>query len=176
MIKFFGIEQKKGTKGVTEEGITATEKFQRVFLRLFENIEKIPKSVSEIFVSNIMRRTLSYNIFSTIDQKTGSFWKEKIFDTEKKYAVTTSNDMHVYPSYALSKKAKGVGISIYNMSAGVCNVHITTTDGGDLYFFQIQGDSVFSFQFELFFPGYLINLRQLTANGNVTVSTNYSPL
>ncbi len=176
-MKFFGIEQKKGTNGITEKGITAIEKFQRVFFRIYEDIEKIPKSINEIFISNIIRRTLSHNIFTTIDQKTSSFFKEKIFDKTKKYTVTTSSDTYVYPTISISKKAKGVGISVKNMSASsVCNVHITTTESGDLYFFQVQPDSVFSFQFELSFIGYLIVLRQLSANGDVTVSTEYSPL
>lgn len=176
--------RKEESKDMTEEGISATEKFQRVFLRTFEDFEKTPSNIDEIFLSNITHRVFSYPIYTSIDKKTNSFFKEKIYTRIITCPTSNEYDYSVVLGEDLTARSKKIGVQIANSSeTSVCNVHILPTeirDGynvrEDLYFFTVPPKTLFPFQFDAVFSSYTIKLRQQSAPAEVHIKVNYVPL
>ena len=108
-MKLFKLNKK--TKDVITEGIGAKETFQRVFFRVFENIEKHPL-ISEMFLSNIVRRVFSHSVFQTIDEKKASFFRETIDTGRNTYDVLDTSDTVISIDKDLVKRAGKIGLEI----------------------------------------------------------------
>ena len=174
----------KKTKDVITEGIGAKETFQRVFFRVFESIEKHPP-ISEMFLSNILRRVFSHSVFQTIDEKKASFFRETIDTGRNTYYVSLGSDTVINIDKDLVKRARKIGLEVNNMlTTSDCEVHIQVCGivGGsvaynnDLYTFIAPHDTASAFQFTCPFTTCKIILRQQTYSNEVTVKISYQPL
>jgi len=181
-MKLFKLNKK--TKDVITEGVGAKETFQRVFFRVFENIEKHPL-ISEMFLSNIVRRVFSHSVFQTIDGKKASFFRETIDTGRNTYNVLDTSDTVIDIDNDLVKRAGKIGLEMNNAATtSDCDVHIETrgvvagdaADYNDLYTFIAPRDKASAFQFTCPFTTCRIILRQQTYSGEVTVKISYQPL
>jgi len=181
-MKLFKLNKK--TKDVITEGIGAKETFQRVFFRVFESIEKHPL-ISEMFLSNIVRRVFSHSVFQTIDEKKASFFRETIDTGRNTYNVSDASDTVINIDKDLVKRAGKIGLEVYNEAAtSDCDVRIQIhgiVGGGaayinDLYTFIAPRDKASAFQFTCPFTTCGIILRQQSYPGKVTVKISYQPL
>ena len=181
-MKLFKLNKK--TKDVITEGIGAKETFQRVFFRVFENIEKHPL-ISEMFLSNIVRRVFSHSVFQTIDEKKASFFRETIDTGRNTYDVSHTSDTVIDIDNDLVKRAGKIGLEVNNAAtASDCDVHIETrgvvagdaADYNDLYTFIAPHNKASAFQFTCPFTTCRIILRQQTYSDKVTVKISYQPL
>ena len=181
-MKLFKLNKK--TKDVITEGVGAKETFQRVFFRVFESIEKHPL-ISEMFLSNIVRRVFSHSVFQTIDEKKASFFRETIDTGLNTYNVSDASDTIIDINNDLVKRAGKIGLEVYNEAAtSDCDIHIETrgvvagdaADYNDLYTFIAPRDKASAFQFTCPFTTCRIILRQQSYSDKVTVKISYQPL
>jgi len=180
-MKLFKLNKK--TKDVITEGVGAKETFQRVFFRVFENIEKHPL-ISEMFLSNILRRVFSHNVFQTIDEKKASFFKETIDTGKISYQVSNASDTVIEINSDLLKRSGKIGLEVSNLETNSdCDVHIQPQGivsganwNNDLYTFLATRYSANAFQFTCPFTRCKIILRQQVYAGEVTVKISYQPL
>jgi len=179
-MKLFKLNKK--TKDVITEGIGAKETFQRVFFRVFESIEKHPL-ISEMFLSNIVRRVFSHNVFQTIDGKKASFFKETIDTGRISYQVSNASDTVIEINSDLLKRSGKIGLEVDNSAiTSDCDVHIQpqgivvgTSANNDLYTFLATRNSASAFQFTCPFTQCKIILRQQTDASEMTVKISYQP-
>jgi len=180
-MKLFKLHKK--TKDVVSEGVGAKETFQRVFFRVFEDIEKYPP-ISEMFLSNIVRRVFSHNVFQTIDGKKASFFKETIDTGRISYQVSEASDTVIEINSDLLKRSGKIGLEVENSAAtSDCDVHIQpqgivsgASANNDLYTFLATQNSASAFQFTCPFTTCRIILRQQSYSDKVTVKISYQPL
>ena len=181
-MKLFKLNKK--TKDVITEGIGAKETFQRVFFRVFENIEKHPL-ISEMFLSNIVRRVFSHSVFQTIDGKKASFFRETIDTGRNTYDVSDTSDTVINIDKDLVKRAGKIGLEVYNEAAtSDCDVRIqecgivgeSAAYNNDLYTFIAPHNIASAFQFTCPFTTCRIILRQQSYSDKVTVKISYQPL
>ena len=180
-MKLFKLHRK--TKDVVSEGIGAKETFQHVFFRIFEDIEKYPV-ISEMFLSNIVRRVFSHNVFQTIDEKKASFFKETIDTGRISYQVSNTSDTVIVINSDLLKRSRKIGLEVYNSATtSDCNVHIQpqgivsgASGNNDLYTFLATRNLASAFQFTCPFTRCKIILRQQTYASEMIVKISYQPL
>jgi len=180
-MKLFKLNKK--TKDAITEGVSAKETFQRVFFRVFENIEKHPL-ISEMFLSNILRRVFSHNVFQTIDEKKASFFKETIDTGRISYQVSNTSDTVIVINSDLLKRSGKIGLEVYNSATtSDCNVHIQpqgivsgASANNDLYTFLATRNLASAFQFTCPFTRCKIILRQQTYASEMIVKISYQPL
>jgi len=180
-MKLFKLNKK--TKDAITEGVSAKETFQRVFFRVFENIEKHPM-ISEMFLSNIVRRVFSHNVFQTIDGKKASFFKETIDTGRISYQVSEASDTVIEINSDLLKRSGKIGLEVENSAmTSDCDVHIQpqgivsgASANNDLYTFLATRNSASAFQFTCPFTRCKIILRQQTYASEMTVKISYQPL
>jgi len=180
-MKLFKLNKK--TKDVITEGIGAKETFQRVFFRVFESIEKHPL-ISEMFLSNIVRRVFSHNVFQTIDGKKASFFKETIDTGRISYQVSEASDTVIEINSDLLKRSRKIGLEVDNSAmTSDCDVHIQpqgivggTSANNDLYTFLATRNSASAFQFTCSFTRCKIMLRQQTHASEMIIKISYQPL
>ena len=180
-MKLFKLNKK--TKDAITEGVSAKETFQRVFFRVFENIEKHPM-ISEMFLSNIVRRVFSHNVFQTIDEKKASFFKETIDTGRISYQVSDASDTVIEINSDLLKRSGKIGLEVENSAiTSDCDVHIQpqgivsgASANNDLHTFLATRNSASAFQFTCPFTRCKIILRQQTYASEMTVKISYQPL
>jgi len=180
-MKLFKLNKK--TKDVITEGVGAKETFQRVFFRVFENIEKHPP-ISEMFLSNIVRRVFSHSVFQTIDEKKASFFKETIDTGRISYKVSEASDTVIEINSDLLKRSRKIGLEVENSAmTSDCDVHIQpqgivsgASANNDLYTFLATRNSASAFQFTCPFTRCKIILRQQTYASEMIIKISYQPL
>ena len=176
-------KRNKKTKDVISEGVGAKETFQRVFFSVFEDIKKYPP-ISEIFLSNIVRRVFSHNVFQTMDGKKASFFKETIDTGRVSYQVSETKDTVIIINSDLLKRSRKIGLEVDNSAiTSDCDVHIQpqgivggTNANNDLYTFLATRNSASAFQFTCSFTRCKIILRQQTYASEIIIKISYQPL
>lgn len=166
------------TAAINEKDIPVEEKFQQVFIPTEELLERVPSIIKKIYLSNITHRVFSIPFYTAIDETTSSLFKEKIETEVKEYTVSNTQITYANVDNTLVERSRGVGVDVYNNSStSSCDVHIRPYNvDSDLYFFTVNPEKHFYFQFEYFFRTLSIGLKQQTASDNVRVRLSFIPL
>ncbi len=181
MINFLKILTRK-TVQIKTEGITATEQFQKVCFKVYENIEKTPSIIKGIFLSNIIRRTFSHRIFQTIDEKEASFFPKNIKTKTFSVDATTTTNTFIYFTDEILSRQRLATIQVANYATtGACSISIVSNniDGtvptSDIFFMSCMANTVETYTFSTNI-NFSIKIKQTLQNANVKIIAFFTPL
>jgi len=154
------------------EGVKLEEKYQRINFKTYEILDKFP-SVDNLYISNIMRRTLSQILYTTIDEKSATIFKEKLLGKKIVAKVGSNQPANVSPPYG--SRAKGVRLYIYNKTQGTVNISVDNK----MYEFQVGSSRYLAASITDDSISYSFNLSVIEDNipvGDVVIFPMYVPL
>ncbi len=164
---------------------TVPETFEKIFLGIFENFEKIGWSTTHLYLSNIIKRTFSYILYPTLDGKNAGFFKEKTAG-DITTLQTQPGGTKFFLDNNLVRRTKRIGISVYNQSQLVtCGVHIrvqgpfiqSPINEVNLFYFTVAPVTLKTFEFDIAsFDVYLIFEAVGPTGESIIFKTYYLPI
>ncbi len=181
--KFQKIFGEKKTENITKEGIDATEKFQNIFFHLTDNIEKVPTSIKNLFLSNFIYRVIAHQYFHTIDEKSANFFKEKI--RSKIEEIQADPIIYKYvdlePNHV--KRSRSIGLEIQNTEYADCDVFVMvntfstyTPNIIPLHTIRVLASTTTQLQFDIYFSECYLSIKSIGYPTKIKTRINYLPI
>lgn len=169
------------TKEISKKGLRAEEEFQQIYLYNEDPIQKEPKIIKSLYISNIAHRTFSHNINYTIDERKASFFKEKIVECFYIHYARRKERHAIELDEKLVKRSQSLGIQIKSRFTA-CEVHIlpnTPTryeDYDPLFYIYVPAVHYKYFQFKYSFATCTILIVPENNAPFIELRVDYTPL